>query len=321
MNLLTPPPEVAVVALRAMKMVCAAGPHGFAAASRNMLTAAQTHLLKVDVDLDALAPVTPVELGGAFPPGPLPAQFAQAMLMVSLIDGEPTRPQMDLVQAFTAALGVDQRGLAAIRRLADHQMLIFRLDFMRQSHIADMMKEQYKHHGGLAAVVRGVLGIRGFIEDAALAERYRGLGKLPEGTLGRSFFTHYRENGFALPGEKRGFPEGAVYHDFSHVLGGYAPTPEEETLVGGFTAGFHKGNPLFAVLFTFLNFGAGVNMTLSNQPKVHGVLATPGLADRFFRAHERGQAMNTDLSDNWDFWPYAALPLDVARARLGIPPE
>ena len=33
-----------------------------------------------------------------------------------------------------------------------------------------------------------------------------------------------------------------------------------------------------------------------------------------------GSQLNTDLSDNWDFWPYVELPLDEARAKLNVPP-
>lgn len=169
--------------------------------------------------------------------------------------------------------------------------------------------------------MHGILGMRGFIEDRDIAARYQALGTLPAGSLGQAFFTHHRTHGFALPGEKGGLPEAAAYHDFAHVLGGYGPTPEGETLVGGFTAGFKKGNPLFVALFTLLTFGAGVNMTPNPQPHVEGIFATPGLADRFFRANERGQAMNTDLADDWDFWPLVGLPLDEVRRRLNISPE
>src|SRR5581483_11457170 len=104
MDLLTPPPDAAALGLRAMKMIATAGPHGFGAAARNLLTAAERHLLKVDVDLDALAPITPEALASGFPQGPLRRQFAQAMLMVSLVDGEPTPAQLNLVQAFAGAL-------------------------------------------------------------------------------------------------------------------------------------------------------------------------------------------------------------------------
>jgi len=321
MNFLTPPPEVALVGLRAMKMIAARGPHGFAAPAHNLLLAAQRHVLKVDVDFEALEPIAAAELARGFPRGPLRPQFVQAMLMVSLVDGEPTQVQMDLVREFAAALGVDQPELGIIRRLADHHLLMFRLDFMRRSHLADAMKDQFRHHGGITGVVRSVLGLRGFIEDPDIAARYQALGKLPEGTLGQAFYTHHRTNGFSLPGEKGGLPEAGAYHDFAHVLGGYGPTPEGETLVGGFTAGFKKGNPLFVALFTFLTFGAGVNMTPNPQPHIEGIFAKPGLADRFFRANARGQAMNADLSDNWDFWSLVDLPIDEVRRRLNLLPE
>ena len=321
MNLITPPPEVAAVGLRAMKMIAAQGPHGFGPAAHNLLLAAQRHVLKVELDLDSLEPISAAELAAGFPRGPLRPQFAQAMLMASLVDGEPTQAQMDLVREFAAALGVDRSALDVIRRLADHQLLLFRLDFMRRSHIADMVKNQYRHHGGITGVVRSVLGLRGFTEDHDIAARYQALERLPEDTLGRAFYAHHRTNGFALPGEKGGLPEAGAYHDFVHVLGGYRATPEGETLVGGMTAGFKKGNPLFVALFTFLTFGAGVNVTPNPQPHIEGIFATPGLAERFFRAHERGQAMNADLSENWDFWPLLPLPIDEARRRLNLPPE
>lgn len=30
--------------------------------------------------------------------------------------------------------------------------------------------------------------------------------------------------------------------------------------------------------------------------------------------------MKVDLGSDWDFWDSVALPLDVARERLGVPP-
>ena len=31
-------------------------------------------------------------------------------------------------------------------------------------------------------------------------------------------------------------------------------------------------------------------------------------------------AMKVDLGDNWDFWKYVELPIEVVRERLGVPP-
>jgi hypothetical protein len=30
--------------------------------------------------------------------------------------------------------------------------------------------------------------------------------------------------------------------------------------------------------------------------------------------------MKVDLGNNWDFWKYVELPIEVARERLGVPP-
>ncbi len=35
----------------------------------------------------------------------------------------------------------------------------------------------------------------------------------------------------------------------------------------------------------------------------------------------RGAQVNQDLSDNWDYWPLAALPLDEVRRRLNVVPR
>jgi hypothetical protein len=54
-------------------------------------------------------------------------------------------------------------------------------------------------------------------------------------------------------------------------------------------------------------------VTPLTQPHQTGTLAKPGLAEEFIIAIEGGGRANTDLSDNWDFWPLMPLPLDEAR--------
>ena len=77
-------------------------------------------------------------------------------------------------------------------------------------------------------------------------------------------------------------------------------------------------NPFYVILLAAFSFGAGTNVTPLPQPYVTGILATPGLAGRFIDAVERGSRVNTDLSDNWDFWPLMPLPLEEARRRLNV---
>jgi hypothetical protein len=319
MQLIHPSPEQGLLGARALHMVATAdGAAGSAA--RAVMEAGQRFLVGVERPIDDLPPITPAELAAGIS-GPLAEQLCQGMLVVGFADGPLTDAAFAKITEFATAMRVDLPALHTMQKMMEHHAMLFKLDFMRHSQIGGMMKDQFQHHGGIVGLAKGILGMQGLVEDPALAARFNAFGDLPEDTLGYHFFRHYRDNGFAFPGEKHGFPVAGAYHDFAHVLGGYHATPAEEMLVGGLVAGFRKQNPFYVILFVQLTFGAGMNMTPVPQPTTRSVLAEPGLAERFFRSIERGAAMNTDLSYGWDFWPLAPLPIDEARARLGLPPE
>ena len=318
MQLLRPGPREAAAGLRAMRQIAIARGE-FGAASRNLLAAAQRQLLHTDFDFDALPPIDPGELAKAFQDPALARQFVQGMMVVSLTDGPTTEAQSKLMSSYARALGVDEPALRVLGELAHHHMVLFRLDFMRRSHIADMVRGSV-HREGFIATAKSFSAIRGIREDAAVAARYQALEQLPQDTLGYAFWKHCSDNGFAFPGQPFGFPEAGVYHDFTHVLSGYSTKPEGEVQIGGFTAGYKKPTPIFVILFVMLTFGAGVNMTPLDQPHSVGILAQPGLADAFFVAVERGSQVPIDLSDGWDHWAWVEKPLEQARAELNIAP-
>jgi len=318
MQFLHPDPKQALAGLRAMRMLGEA--HGtFGGATRNLLDAAQKHILRTDYDLDALTPITPEELAKAFDDPELARQFVQGMTVVSLAEGPPTERQGYLMTRFAKALGVDEPAIKALRQLAEHHMVLFRLDFMRRSHLADAAKISIREKGFIATA-KAIAAFRGMREDPDQAARYEVLGKLPADTLGYAFYRHCRDHGFAFPGEKLGFPEAGVYHDFTHVLAGYGTDPAGEVQVGGFTAGYKKHNPIFVILFVILTLCAGVNMTTLDQPMLRGIFAIEGLADRFLTAVERGSRVPIDLSDRWDHWAWVEKPLEEARIELKIAP-
>ena len=319
MQLIHPSPEQGLLGARALRMVAGAdgavGP-----AAQAVMDAARHVLVGLDGPAGDLPPIAPAELAAGIS-GPLAEQLVQGMLVVGFADGPLSDAAFARIGEFAAAMHVDMPALHTMQKMMEHHATLFKLDFMRHSQIGGMMADQYRHHGGIVGLAKGILGMQGLVEDPALAGRFIAFGDLPENTLGYAFFRHYRDNGFAFPGEKHGFPVAGAYHDFAHVLGGYHATPAEEMLVGGLVAGFRRTNPFYVILFVQLTFGAGMNMTPVPQPTTRSVLAEPGLAERFFRSVERGGAMNTDLSDGWDFWPLAPLPIDEARARLGLPRE
>jgi hypothetical protein len=303
-----------------MKQIATADDGKLGQASRNLLEAAKKHVLHVDTEIDALGPIEPAELAAVLTDPVLQRQFAQGMTVVALTDGKPSVKKLGEVKRFAEALGVSSPEVDVILKLADDHFTLFKLDFLRRSHIADMAKQQLAHEGFLGAL-KGFASFRGVYEDTALAQRYRGLEQLAEGTLGKEFFNYIKRNGFSFPGEKFGFPEGGIYHDFAHVLSGYLTDAPGEIQVGGFIAGFKTNNPFFVILFIMLTFGAGVNVTPIEQAHVEGILATEGLAERFFEAVQRGMAMTVDISDGWDHWAYLDRPIDEVRALLGVPPR
>jgi len=297
----------------------AAGPIG--PAQRGLMEAAKKVILRVDADIDTLPPVTPAELAAGFPGSELRQQFANGMLVMAVADGVPAPETIAKVEAFGAALGIASPVLADLRLLAEQHMLLFKLDFLRRGHIADIMKNELRNRG-LFGFAKSVLGMRGLTEDPALAARYRAWEKLPEGTLGRALIDFYNQHGFSVPGERNGFPEAGLYHDFSHLLGGYSTEPEGEIEVASFTAGFKRERPFYVALFAVLIFSTGVNMRPTNDDFVTvGLLGKPGMAERMLAAIERGSQVNQDLSDNWDYWAWIDLPLDEVRRRLNILPK
>jgi hypothetical protein len=318
MQLLHPNPGQALAGLRAMHML--GGAQGsLGAATRNLLDAAQKHVLRTVYDLDTLTPITPGELAEAFDDPVLARQFVQGMTVVSLAEGPPSAAQGRLMTRFAQALGVDEPAVKVLRELAEHHRVLFRLDFMRRSHLFDAARISLREKGFIATA-KEIAAFRGMREDPDRAARYEALGKLPADTLGYAFYRHCRDHGFAFPGERLGFPEAAIYHDFTHVLSGYGTDPAGEVQVGGFTGGYKKHSPIFVILFVILTFSAGINVTPLDQPVLRGIFATEGLAEKFFTAVERGSHVALDLSDRWDHWAWVEKPLEQARAELGITP-
>lgn len=317
MQLIHPRGEEALACLRTMRTVTA-GEAAPTPAVHALMTAAQRALMALDVDLDRLEPIKPEELAHKITTPGMADQLIGALIVGVLADGEPDAAAFARLEACATALGVATPALRTVRLMIEKHMMLARLDFLRRSHVADMVKDAYRHHGGLRGAAEALLGQRGLYEDKELAARFTVLEKLSADTFGYAYFTHCRSHGFTFPGEKGGFPLTGAYHDMVHVLSGYGIAPEEELLVGGFTAGFKRTNPFYMILLVACLWGAGVNVVPVSQPHITGTLGRGDNAARFIHAIERGSRVNTDLADNWDFWPMLPLPMEEARARLGI---
>ncbi len=313
MELTIPPAALVPFGLRALKTVAMANGK-FDVAERALLDAAQ-QMFAASVDIDELPTITPEELASAVLDVQLRRQLVFGMLMTALADGDATTDEASAIEAFAAALGVEAHEIATFREISEGHLMHARLDVLRRFWVRPFILEEAKR-GGVTWLVKALVTFAGVSEDRALADRYRALGELPEGTLGRTYVDHMRADGFSLPGEKGSPPEPIVVHDLTHVLSGYGTDPAGEICVTAFSAGFRKQDPFTFILFSMMQFNLGIRMTPAAAATRYAFEPK-----RVLEAIRRGAAMNRDITDQtWDYWADFPLPIEEVRAKYGIGP-
>lgn len=190
-----------------------------------------------------------------------------------------------------------------------------RLLAMRRA-MRSMFREAYVAEG-----LRGMLRFAGamFFGIAVNRDqtwRFKRLGLLPEGTLGREYWKHMTRVGFTFPGEPAGIPAPVAYHDVAHVLAEHAASGEGEIQQGSFQGGNRRGDGFFFIQFVILHFHHGVKITPSAPPE-------QGHFDpaKVLWAIHRGAQCNVDMTHQWNFWSLMPLPIDEARARCALLPK
>ena len=315
-------PAAAPAAFAALVMIARAGRNGMGQPEKATIEALQTLFSDSHLDVDSLSAIELEVLRDHIADPRQARQLVRFMVITSLADGPPSPTQAGLVSNFADALGVREPSVKAIGHLAKNRLWRFRLSFFPHSHLRNYFRNTYRMTGAVRHVVNAILVFRGFRVDPVTSVRFRSLEQLSENTLGRQFFEHCVNAGLAFPGEKGGFPIGAVYHDFTHVLSGYDTSPEGEMKAAAFQAGYTQDDDddFFVALFAVLIHTAGINLTPFEMPVLLGRIGQPNLAMEVFHALQRGSKMNADLGKQWDFWKCVELPIETVRTQLGIPP-
>ena len=312
MQIQQPPPEVARVGLRGIKMVATADGE-FHTLERGLMDAAQKHILGTQFDLDDLESITPRELAEGIPE-PLREQIFNGCLIAALIDGEATGAESSLLDEYAEAFGIKSPELTSLHRLVDDHLLLFRLDIARRSFVGQRLKGFIKKDG-LRGISNLIQALR-HKENRETADRYRSLENCAEGTLGRSYLDFARRNDFSLPGEIGGPPEPIVFHDCLHVLAGYETSPLEETQIASFQAGLMKKHPMFGMFFMLAQFQLGIQVT-----PIAGAESMQVDPDLMVKALLRGTQVNRDLTANWDPWDDFEKPVTELRRAYHILPR
>ncbi len=239
----------------------------------------------------------------------------QASILVAMMDGQARADEVRAIESLANALGVDEPRVNNLRQVANGQVKRLWIDLARRSFAKPIFEEALAKHG-LGGVYRIVAPMIGLGKDPDLARRYGALGELPEDTLGYAYFRFIVDNELGFPGEGV-VSEDGVWHDLSHVLGGYLTTKvEHEVSVVSFIAGYRREDPFFWLFTLALQFHLGIKVS----PYSEGMLGHFD-PERVLGALRRGMAMNKDLSVDWDYWPDLSLPLEEVRAKYGVPAQ
>jgi len=256
-----------------------------------------------------LEPIAPAELARTLTDPHRRKRALQLAIVTALVEGTPSEARIEAVRDLAEALETPEAGLGVLYELSHGHALLARLDMVRR--IRGVLSAQ-KNFPGWLKFLEPLVGLGG--EDAALAARYHALAHCRAGTLGHGLYQHYRDNGFAFPGERNGIPEFAVFHDVGHVLSGYGTNPEGEIQQAAFQAGFSRHDGFTFLLFGILQFHLGLRLT-PIAPAERGFFDVQAV----LRAVERGAACQEDITE-LDLFAHVDEPLATLRRRLGIPP-
>ena len=307
--------DEALPVLGALRRVAtAAGDRSLTMADRRALNAFERFVLRLDLvsDFEALPETTPPQLAAIIQRDDVRTHLVQFLVVMALVDGVIDEAKIPIVVDYAKALDVREDSVRQLAELGRGNLAWVRADVQRQNLLSITGQELG------VSVDEWILPYRGDHADPKLADRYRALGKLPNGTLGRTFYEFYQANRFPFPGEPQGLNERfASRHDTAHILSGYDTSPQGELLVSTFTAGMHPKEPMSGhILPVIMSWHMGIEL-------VHLAGSTTGQLDpeKFWFAWERGSEVTTDVfADTWDLWAAASEPLDNLRAEYHVPP-
>jgi hypothetical protein len=299
------PAELQCVA-RALRNV-ALSDHEFSEGERALIEGlARIH--EVDLMVDTLAPIDLREVARVLVDPQRRKRAVQLAIVMSLVEGTPSRRAEQRVGDFAHVLGIEEHGLSVLSELSHGHALLARFDMLRR--FSGFIRHA-QGFPGFWKVAPAMLGIGG--GDPTLAARYRALEGCAPGTLGRAVHDHFRANDFKFPGELGGMP--LVFHDLGHVLAGYGTDPQSEIQQAAFQAGFARRDGFTFLLFGIMQFHLGLKVT----PVAEG---HRGLFDvpLVIAALARGAACKVDFSEGYDLFADQDRALEQVRAEMGIPP-
>lgn len=262
----------------------------------------------------ANSPTDPSAIAAALPSPAARRALADALLIPVCIEGEVSERGARAVRVYADALGVRSHWVALAPALHRRSVLAVKRELFGRSPDASRILRRTWEEDGVRGLLGAAMFVAGLHRDPALAGRFRALGALPEGTLGRSFFEHLTSRGLSFPGEARGMPERMIHHDLMHVVNGYDTDPAGECELAGFYAGFADGDAYTFIVIVLATFQLGMPVSPAVVTPARGAFDP----ERVLAAFLRGRRLRVDVMGPWDYWALMPLSLAEARAQLGI---
>lgn len=260
----------------------------------------------------------PEELRGVIDDAEQRERLIQSCVMMAMMDSEADACEATLLREMDTALGTREMTVTCFNDLTRGRTWLNRARVMlsmipvTRPFFAALYRDL-----GLAGVYRMITKAYAYEEEhPAVANRYRALGDLPEGTLGRAYYDDFRAKGIPLPGEPGALHEGVIRHDLAHIIGGYDTDPRGEMYVLSFSGGFLGHRPFNQVYFGLCQFHMGHGIVGDGIEATKGLLEDPaGLIE----ALEKGDRCNADLMHpSWDPWLYLERDLEEVRKELMV---
>ena len=263
-----------------------------------------------DLDLMASRRVGPSELADLLLETDHRNAFHELHLTLETCRHPITDGQVELVQLYADALGVEGEDLAIFRDLVQEGVDSAAADYRRflDHNLHERVEPSLAHQDPDAD-----------LREIALAEKLEAFAEYGPGTLGRAFLTFYERFGLTLPGlESSTHHHFFVAHDMTHTIAGLSTSVAGEVALSGFQ--FAMNNDRInraALLASLVAHEAGFAHPEHLAKADDSVLSHPRNVQLLAQELRRGSRCTGDFS-LIDHFELAPLPIADVRAEFGV---
>ncbi len=285
-----------------------------------VLDAITESMTGVEVDLDEFEPLTAQEFaeGLASRNEIFRTRLVQVMELGRMILPDPSPEVSAKVIEFATELSLSEDLITHMREYVDTSRKLVATDIDRSAYISNLDLSSFSP---LQSADDNVYAWTNTVIREPLAARWRALGELEPGTLGRGVFDFYQARGFHFPGEEGSAPPVLAQHDWVHVLADYGSTVESELEVFAFISRASHDPMAFTLLAMVIKlFQTGELESAAGIFQADaGHLASHGMPARLGDAFRRG-AMTVGQPEflATDWWSLAGRPIDEVREHFNV---